>query len=219
MADVSNQLFIASMLEPLTRAKTDSNMIDLLIKTNDLLHNIFFIDPSISSYDVIQDFLSNKQLTYDPFTNTLSLLPMSIRENQSTLAKQFTTTIPKIDGEESVVEIQIQTLSDKPKRLLNDEIKIFLEYLFIPFNDTITFDQKLVLYCLLSEEYRKMLQQKDITSLAMLGQQTVLLIINEVYEKVDQLPLLEAIPKGRLIVIIRKFFNAIQQMIRSFNPV
>ena len=219
MVDIYDQLFVASMLEPLTKVRTESNMIDLLVRTNDLLHNIFLIDPAIASYEVIQDFLSKQILTYDPVSNLLSLLPLSISEYQSSLMKHFTTTIPRADGEESPVQIQVQSLSDKPKRLLNEDATVLLEYLFIPFKDTITFDEKLSLYCLLSEEYRKMLQQRDITSLAMLGRQTVMLIINEVYEKVNKHPLLQSIPKEQLIILIRKFFNAIQQMIRSFYPV
>ncbi len=213
------------MLGPMVKSRTTANLLDLLYQINTLLHNVFLLNPQTTSYKAIQELLDQNILTYDIESNSITLLPVSADEKLILIKSEtgvFMVNQTENDSDEEQFGTSLLSIVDQPKPLLNEKISIFLDYLFIPYSATnyskFSFEQKLALYVILSEEYNAMLVQKDITTMALLGQETVLVIINEVYSRIDNHPLLSSISKDNLIILIRKFFFALQQMVRNFFP-
>jgi hypothetical protein len=104
------------------------------------------------------------------------------------------------------------------KRYLNEEIGIFLNYLFNPKDMEVTDYQKLSLYLLLSEEYRKLLEKRDINTMGALGEKSVMMIVTRVYDGIDTDKTLKNISKGKLTTLMRKFFFVLKGAVDSLQP-
>ena len=94
--------------------------------------------------------------------------------------------------------MSITTQLINSKKFLNELIPNFIGYLLGSEDNEVTYDKKLALYVLVSEEYRKVLDERDITSMTILGQKTVLMIINEVYTRINETKELKDQPKEKL---------------------
>ena len=90
---------------------------------------------------------------------------------------------------------------------------MFTEYLFTVKNKYISDQQRLSLFLLLSEEYSRLLKEKDIQSMTILGQETIEMITNTIYDKIGSSEYLKLLDKGQISHEIRRFFFAIRQIV------
>ena len=216
-SEIKNRLVVESIVQRFKNEKTIEDELKTLLQINELLYNVFLIGKEHK--EIIQGLLNNDLLQSD-LNGKISILPTTQDEKEEYLLSDMGSLLGKIIPANSDKDIKMMMdLSNAlihSRRYLHEEIPIFLNFLFN--SNSIDFKVKLDLYLILSKDYHEMLVDKDITSMAILGQKTVWLIINNVYEKINNHEELNKIDKGKLTYLMRKFFFTIEKTIQNLNP-
>lgn len=217
--EIKNRLVVESIVQTLKKEKTIENELKVLLQINELLYNVFLIGKEHK--EIIQGLLKNNILQSD-VDGRLFVLPTTQIEKEeyllSDMGMLLVNFLPTKSNKDMKIMMELISSLSQTRKFLPEEISVFLNFLFNSTNDSIDFDLKLNLYLILSESYHKMLVDKDITSMAILGQKTIWLMINNVYSLVNAHDKLNKIDKGKLTSLMRKFFFTIEKTIQNLNP-
>ena len=148
------------------------------------------------------------------------LIPPNYPEIENTLLSQldklFYLSDPKNFQSEDSFTIQNQyilEISNQNRKFPFEDVLIFMEYLFKVKNSDVSDQQRLDLFLLLADEYSKLLKDKDIKSMTILGQKTIEMISNNVYDQINNHQSLNHLKKDSMSHEIRRFFFAIKQIV------
>jgi hypothetical protein len=220
-----DHIIVEAMVNALVKIDSEKSQLEVLFLINDLLFNIFLIaDKEKSSSGIIKELLAKKQLIAS--NDKIQLISNSLDEREAYYTSNFSRFLeiqanvelarPAMSEIEALLGLATNITSQK--RYLNEEIGIFLNYLFNPKDMEVTDDQKLSLYLLLSEEYRKLLEKRDISTMVALGEKSVMMIVTRVYDRIDTDKTLKNISKGKLTTLMRKFFFVLKGAVDSLQP-
>ena len=197
--EIKNRLVVESIVQTLKKEKTIENELKVLLQINELLYNVFLIGKEHK--EIIQGLLKNNILQSD-VDGRLFVLPTTQIEKEeyllSDMGMLLVNFLPTKSNKDMKIMMELISSLSQTRKFLPEEISVFLNFLFNSTNDSIDFDLKLNLYLILSESYHKMLVDKDITSMAILGQKTIWLMINNVYSLVNAHDKLNKIDKGKI---------------------
>jgi hypothetical protein len=220
-----DHILVEAMINSLDKIDSEKTQLELLFLINDLLFNIFLMaDKEKASHGIIKEFLQKKELI--EINGKVQLIQNSFDDREAYYTSNFVRFLETNGRIESVKPVMseiealigIATSITSQKRYLNEEIGIFINYLFNPKDREVTDDQKLSLFLLLSEEYRKLLENRDITTMVTLGEKSVMMILTKVYDRINTNEVLQNISKGKLTMLMRKFFYVLNGAVTSLQP-
>ena len=219
-----NHVLIDSMLRSMEKFKFEDELV-VLNQINDLLHNILLLGNSQNDQVIIKDLIKNKMLLF--IDDKVKSIPISYNEQEKYLLSEISYQLDNLsrNTDQEVVQgelnntIQFAETIISAKRFLSQALEIFLDYLFSPEDNVVSNRQKLKLFLILSEEYNYVLKDRDITSPVVLGHKTIMMIVNRVYQRIDDEINLKEISKDKLIILIKKFFFVIEKTVNSYLPV
>ncbi len=213
-----NIVLVDSIISTMKEIQIDM-YIDELLKVTKLIQTIFMYSSEIEqplTLDV-QNLLKNQWIVEN--NGSLEFLPLSYIEKESSLLSDFAKFYNKLHNNNQDFNPNISgpnflnSFDSNLQRIEN--IKKFLEYLFTIKSPSISDRHRLILFEIVAEEYVQMLKDKDIRSLTVLGQNTVLTIVTKVYNRISNNNSLQNLPKGPLSHEIMRFFFVIKQLINN----
>lgn len=215
---IKNHLLLESMVQSIKGMQTIQDEIITLLQVNDLLYNVFLI--SKDKQRAILETIQNDNIVSET-NSSVQVLPVTQDEKHTFFLSEMGQLLEKLlplddlNNFNDALELTFSLVQSR--RFLYEEIPIFLSYLFNPNDSSINFDQKLSLYLILAEEYHKTLQGKDITSMAILGQKTIHMIIDTIYTRIESHPDLMTISKDKLSILMKKFFVVLNKTVQKIN--
>lgn len=215
--DLKTVGMVDTLISAMKQIEIDQH-IENLLKVSNIVQNIFL---TINTEQVLIEQVI-QQLSHEgnliEHNNTLELYPQKFVERQSL----FTVAIAQIASENENVscEDQNNTALDfcLSPNFEQHEFKIigtFLEYLFRVKNVEISDINRVKLFEIIAEEYSGMLREKDIQSLTILGQKTVLLVVTKIYDRIYEDDSLKILPKSTVSHEIMRFFFVIKQLVKN----
>lgn len=216
------QIVIQSLVPVADELNSTRKHIEKLKILCEIVKNVLLVGKNYNLQIVIEELIKSNNLVEEE--SNLFIEPFSTSELADYLSSEMGISLLYSNDQSSSIE-ELQTQFDllkeliQNKKLLQEIVPQFVEFLFRPkpLND-ISDDTLLDLYIILSDEYRVLLEERDIENISMLGEKSVFMIINNVYSRIDSNKELSIIDKGLLTKYMRKFFFTIANTIDYLTP-
>lgn len=218
--DIKTVGMVDTLISAMKHIEIDQHL-DNLLKVSRIVQNIFLTINSeqLLLKPAIHQLLQEGNLI--EHNNTLELLPQRYVEKQSLFTVAIEGYLSHIAPENEISEtnaygnqvVDLNALAnfEKPDFRI---IELFLEYLFRVKNVKISDSNRVKIFEIIAEEYTEMLREKDIQSLTILGQKTVMLVVTKIYDRINEDDALNILPKGPVSHEIMRFFFVIKQLVQ-----
>ena len=217
--EIKSQLVVESILFGIKKLNTIENELFILKQVNQLLYNVFLIGKDFQ--ESVQKVFQNQDL-FSESNGSVYLLPTTQDEKNHYFLSELGIFLEKMLPTNSQAEfnesLEITFSLIQNRRFINEEIPIFLNYLFNPPDPVLTYELKLKLYLILSEEYHKILLDRDISSMAILGQKTIQMIINGIFTNISEDSELNLLPREKLTILMKRFFIIVTKTVQKLTP-